>query len=106
MSDVAKRVTERGKALLKDMVGYDTVSHRSNLELIAYIEDYFADLGIPTERVYSEDRQKANLYATIGPETSGGLILSGHVDVVPVEGQDWSHDPFDLIERDRNTVDF
>lgn len=100
MGEQAERIAARGKALLADMIGFDTVSHRSNLELIAYIEDYFKGLGVATERVYSEDRQKANLFATIGPETDGGLILSGHVDVVPVEGQAWTHDPFDLIERD------
>ncbi len=100
MSEIAERVAARGRRILKDLVGFDTVSHRSNLELIAYIEAYFADLGIETERVYSDDKQKANLFATIGPETDGGLILSGHVDVVPVEGQAWTHDPFDLIERD------
>lgn len=100
MSEQSRRIAERGKTLLADMVGHDTVSHRSNLDLIAYIEAYFADLGVATERVYSDDRQKANLFATIGPEVDGGLILSGHVDVVPVEGQAWSHDPFDLVERD------
>ena len=100
MSDMANRIATRGKKLLADMVGFDTVSHRSNLELIAYIEDYFKNLDIATERIYSEDKQKANLFATIGPQTDGGLILSGHVDVVPVIGQAWTHDPFDLVERD------
>lgn len=100
MGEQAERIAARGKQLLADMVGFDTVSHRSNLELIAYIEKYFDELGVATERVYNEERDKANLFATIGPETDGGLILSGHVDVVPVEGQAWTHDPFDLIERD------
>lgn len=100
MSEQAARISERGKRLLKDLVGFDTVSHKSNLELISYIEAYFEDLGVATERVYDADGKKANLFATIGPETDGGLILSGHVDVVPVEGQAWTHDPFDLIERD------
>lgn len=100
MGEQAARIAERGKSLLKDLVGFDTVSHRSNLELIAYIEDYFQGLGVETARVYNDEKTKANLFATIGPETDGGLILSGHVDVVPVEGQAWTHDPFDLIERD------
>lgn len=100
MGEQAARIAERGKTLLKDLVGYDTVSHRSNLELIAYIEAYFEGLGVATERVYNEEKTKANLFATIGPEVDGGVILSGHVDVVPVEGQAWTHDPFDLIERD------
>lgn len=100
MGEQAARIAARGKSLLKDLVGFDTVSHRSNLELIAYIEDYFRELGVETARVYNDEKTKANLFATIGPETDGGLILSGHVDVVPVEGQAWTHDPFDLIERD------
>lgn len=100
MGEQAMRIAARGKKLLADMVGFDTVSHRSNLALIEYIEKYFQELGVATERVYNAERDKANLFATIGPETDGGLILSGHVDVVPVEGQAWTHDPFDLIERD------
>lgn len=100
MSDTQARIAASGKQLLADMVGFDTVSHKSNLELIEYIEAYFQGLGVATERVYSDDGRKANLFATIGPEADGGLILSGHVDVVPVEGQAWSHDPFDLVERD------
>lgn len=100
MGEQATRIAERGKQLLADLVGFDTVSHRSNLDLIAYIESYFKELGVATERVYNDERTKANLFATIGPETDGGLILSGHVDVVPVEGQAWTHDPFDLLERD------
>ncbi|MEQ8696054.1 MAG: acetylornithine deacetylase [Bauldia litoralis] len=100
MGEQATRIATRGKRLLADLVGFDTVSHRSNLDLIAYIESYFKELGVATERVYNEEMTKANLFATIGPETDGGLILSGHVDVVPVEGQAWTHDPFDLIERD------
>ena len=100
MGDQAARIAERGKRLLADMVGFNTVSDRSNLELVDYIEAYFRELGVETERVYDADKRKANLFATIGPEASGGLILSGHVDVVPVEGQAWTHDPFDLVERD------
>jgi len=100
MDGQAARIAANGKRILADMVGFNTVSDRSNLDLIAYIEDYFAKLGVKTERVYDAEKRKANLFATIGPETDGGLILSGHVDVVPVEGQAWSHDPFDLVERD------
>ena len=100
MGEQAMRIAALGKKLLADMVSFDTVSHRSNLALIEYIEKYFAELGVATERVYNADRDKANLFATIGPETDGGLILSGHVDVVPVVGQAWTHDPFDLIEKD------
>ncbi len=100
MSAAAERIFVRGKKLLKEMVAFDTVSHRSNLGLIEYIEDYLNSNQIPSYRVVSECGEKANLFATIGPEKEGGLILSGHVDVVPVEGQAWTHDPFDLVERD------
>ena len=100
MNGAAERIFERAKWLLKDMVAFDTVSHRSNLELIKYIEQYLSNNNISSYRVLSECGDKANLFATIGPEVNGGLILSGHVDVVPVEGQAWTHDPFDLVERD------
>lgn len=100
MPETAASISARARTLLQDLVGFNTISHLSNLELIEYIERYFADLGVATERVYNEDGQKANLFATIGPETDGGLILSGHVDVVPVEGQAWTDDPFNLVERD------
>ena len=100
MVETAATISARARTLLTDLVGFNTVSHLSNLELIEYIERYFADLGIATERVYNEDGNKANLFATIGPQVDGGLILSGHVDVVPVEGQAWTDDPFNLVERD------
>ena len=97
MVETAATISARARTLLTDLVGFNTVSHLSNLELIEYIERYFADLGIATERVYNEDGNKANLFATIGPQVDGGLILSGHVDVVPVEGQAWTDDPFNLV---------
>ena len=100
MVETAATISARARTLLTDLVGFNTVSHLSNLELIEYIERYFADLGIATERVYNEEGNKANLFATIGPQVDGGLILSGHVDVVPVEGQAWTDDPFNLVERD------
>ncbi|PLS21661.1 acetylornithine deacetylase [Neptunicoccus cionae] len=86
--------------MLEKLVGYDTVSHRSNLELISYVEEYLASHGVESTRVYNETGDKANLYAHIGPMESGGVILSGHTDVVPVEGQNWSTDPFTLTEID------
>jgi len=100
MVETAATISARARTLLTDLVGFNTISHLSNLELIEYIERYFADLGIATERVYNEEGNKANLFATIGPQVDGGLILSGHVDVVPVEGQAWTDDPFNLVERD------
>src|SRR3546814_18521415 len=69
------------------LVGFDTSSGRSNLPLIEAIEDYLSGLGIASHRVASPDGSKANLYAVIGPHEAGGIVLSGHTDVVPVTGQ-------------------
>jgi acetylornithine deacetylase len=91
---------DRIRTLLADLVAFDTVSDRSNLPLIAHIESYLASLGVSSQRVIDETGQKASLWVTIGPEDRPGLVLSGHTDVVPVVGQDWSHDPFKLVERD------
>jgi len=87
------------KELLDRLVGFDTTSSKSNLELISFVEDYLLAHGIASDRVTSEDGGKANLFATIGPDSAGGIGLSGHTDVVPVEGQDWSTDPFVLTAR-------
>ncbi|WP_027520984.1 acetylornithine deacetylase [Bradyrhizobium sp. Ec3.3] len=86
--------------LLADLVAFDTVSDRSNLPLIAYIESYLASFGVSGQRIVDVTGQKASLWVTIGPEDRAGLVLSGHTDVVPVVGQTWTHDPFKLIERD------
>lgn len=86
--------------LLQELIAFDTTSHRSNLELIGHVEGYLQTLGIGSERVTSEDGRKANLLATIGPIEQPGVILSGHTDVVPVDGQDWHSDPFRLERRD------
>lgn len=91
---------DRIRELLADLVGFDTISDRSNLPLIAHIESYLAFLGVRSERITDETGQKASLWVTIGPEDRPGFVLSGHTDVVPVVGQDWSHDPFKLVERD------
>lgn len=86
-------------AMLERLIGFDTVSSKSNLALIAFVEDYLAGLGIPSRRTASPDGDKANLFATIGPQEAGGIVLSGHTDVVPVEGQPWTGDPFALARR-------
>lgn len=88
------------KELLARLVAFDTTSHKSNLALIAFVEDYLAQHGIRADLVPSADGQKASLYATIGPADTSGVALSGHTDVVPVDGQEWSSDPFTLTERD------
>jgi acetylornithine deacetylase len=85
--------------LLKTLVGFDTTSAKSNLALIAFVEDYLKGHGAST-RVPSPDGTKADLFATIGASTTGGIGLSGHSDCVPVEGQRWTTDPFTLSERD------
>ena len=86
--------------LLEHLIAFDTVSSNSNLELIAFVETYLAEYGIASRRTVSPDGEKANLYATIGPEEAGGIVLSGHTDVVPVDGQPWTSDPFALTRRD------
>lgn len=88
---------DRIRKLLADLVSFDTVSDRTNLPLIAHIESYLAAFGIKAERIVDETGQKASLWVTIGPQDRGGYVLSGHTDVVPVVGQDWSHDPFKLV---------
>lgn len=93
-------VMDRITRILSDLVAFDMVSHKSNLPLIAYVENYLTDLGVASTLIPDETDQKASLFATIGPQDAGGYILSGHTDVVPVEGQVWTHDPFTLTERD------
>ncbi len=86
--------------MLHRLVGFDTTSRNSNLALIEFVRDYLDGFGIGGELVFSDARDKANLYATIGPQGIGGIMLSGHTDVVPVDGQDWHSEPFALVERD------
>jgi len=86
--------------LLTRLVGFDTTSHKSNLSLISFVEDYLAQHGIASRLVHNADGGKAALYATIGPAETRGVALSGHTDVVPVDGQTWTSDPFTLTERD------
>jgi acetylornithine deacetylase len=85
---------------LAKLVAFDTTSRDSNLALIQYVEALLSELGVAATRVPNADGRKANLYATLGPQTEGGIVLSGHTDVVPVDGQAWSSDPFTLTERD------
>ncbi len=88
------------REMLAKLVSFNTESQNSNLDLIHFCRDYLAGLGVESTLVPSEDGNKANLYATIGPEAPGGVVLSGHTDVVPVAGQAWSSDPWTLTERD------
>jgi acetylornithine deacetylase len=86
--------------MLERLIAFDTTSRNSNLELIRDVEQYLADLGIDCELTYDDGGGKANLFATLGPANKPGIALSGHTDVVPVDGQDWSSDPFDAVQRD------
>lgn len=88
------------REMLEKLVEFPTVSSNSNLDLIAFVEDYLAAYGVASQRVPSDCGEKANLYATIGPMEPGGIVLSGHTDVVPVDDQDWHTDPFLLTEKD------
>jgi len=86
--------------LIKKLVAFDTTSRNSNLALIDFVRDHLESSGIETILIPDETGKKANLYGTIGPDDKPGIALSGHTDVVPIDGQDWSSDPWDLIERD------
>jgi acetylornithine deacetylase len=88
------------RALLAELIGFDTVSRESNLDMIEFVRQYLAELGVESELFYNAERTKANLFATIGPRERGGIVLSGHTDVVPVEGQAWTVEAFRLTERD------
>lgn len=92
------RLTSRD--ILARLIAFPTVSRDSNLALIAFIRDYLATYGVESELFYNEEKTKASLFATIGPEDQGGIILSGHTDVVPVDGQQWTVPAFALTEQD------
>lgn len=84
---------------LARLVAFDTTSRNSNTDLIRHVAEYLAGHGIASSAVASDDGRKASLFATIGPAVRGGVVLSGHTDVVPVDDQAWSSDPFTLAER-------
>jgi acetylornithine deacetylase len=86
------------RELLGQLIAFDTTSRNSNEPLIEFVEDYLGALGVPAVRVDYQPG-KTNLWATIGPDIAGGIVLSGHTDVVPVDGQAWTSDPFSAVER-------
>jgi acetylornithine deacetylase len=86
--------------LVRDLIAFDTTSRDSNLKLIDYAQALLEKAGARCRRSYNAGGDKANLFATFGPEGDGGFVLSGHTDVVPVDGQDWSSDPFKPEVRD------
>ncbi|WP_424940740.1 acetylornithine deacetylase [Aliiroseovarius sp. S253] len=91
---------EQAKRILKDLIAFPTVSADSNLAMITYMADHLEACGARVEIFQDPTGQKANLFATLGPDVDGGLVLSGHSDVVPVTDQDWTSDPFEMVERD------
>ena len=91
---------DQTKQVLSDLIAFPTVSADSNLAMIDYLADRLEQSGARVDILKDETGNKANLFATLGPETDGGIVLSGHSDVVPVSDQDWSTDPFEIAERD------
>jgi acetylornithine deacetylase len=86
--------------ILERLVAFPTVSRDPNLPLIDWIRNYLADHGVDSQLVGDDSGRKANLFASIGPQAEGGIVLSGHSDVVPTDGQDWTSDPFKLAARE------
>lgn len=86
--------------MIERLIAFDTTSRNSNLELIRWIEAYLAGHGIASELFFDDEGRKANLFATIGPADRGGVMLSGHTDVVPIDGQEWSTEPFTVVMKD------
>ena len=88
------------RQVLDRLVAFDTTSRNSNLELIDWVADYLERRGVESTLSHDDDGRKANLFATLGPEEDGGVVLSGHSDVVPVDGQPWDSDPFVVVEKE------
>ncbi|CAD0183178.1 Acetylornithine deacetylase [Ruegeria sp. THAF57] len=91
---------QRTKEILSDLIAFETVSADSNLEIIRYLTDFLTALGARCVQTQDATGTKANVFASLGPEMDGGIVLSGHTDVVPVADQDWTSDPFQMVERD------
>ena len=86
--------------MIERLIAFNTVSRDSNLELIEFVEEYLHSHGIASTRVPNDTGDKSNLYATVGPQEAGGVVLSGHTDVVPVDGQSWDTDPFCITPKE------
>lgn len=100
----SEALTPRALEILETLVAFDTTSRLSNLALIEWVETYLDRHGVVHRRVPNHDGTKSNLLATIGPNVEGGVVLSGHTDVVPVDGQAWSTDPFKLTPKDDGRI--
>ena len=88
------------REILERLVAFPTVSRDTNLPLVDWLQGYLAGHGIDSHRVMSPCGTKAHPYAQVGPDAPGGVILSGHTDVVPVDGQAWTSDPWQVVEKD------
>lgn len=86
--------------MISRLIAFDTTSRNSNLDLMDFVTEHLKSLGVDSELVHNDEGTKANLYATLGPVDRAGIALSGHTDVVPVDGQDWHTDPFRVVETD------
>lgn len=91
---------EETKKILSDLIAFPTISADSNLAMIEYLSNHLEDCGAKVDVFHNEEGTKANMFATLGPKNDGGIVLSGHSDVVPVADQDWDSDPFEMTERD------
>ena len=91
--------SDAARAMIGRLIGFRTVSRDSNLDLIEWVRDYLHNLGATTRLTHDATGKKANLFATLGDSKKPGLILSGHTDVVPIDGQNWDTDPFVATER-------
>ena len=87
-------------SILADLVEYPSVSSENNLEIINYLEDKIKSFGGKVDIMTTEDNKQANIFGTIGPEIDGGIVLSGHTDVVPAKELNWNSDPFKLTRKD------
>ena len=99
MTEPSPVLLDETKTLLAKLVSFDTTSRNSNLPIIDFIEDYLKRHGVESTRVPDETGNWSSLFATIGPQGVSGIGLSAHTDVVPVDGQDWDTDPFELVEK-------
>jgi acetylornithine deacetylase len=88
------------KTMIAKLVAFDSTSRNSNLDIIHFIRDYLAEMGAECRLTFDDAKRKANLFATLGPTDRPGIMVSGHTDVVPVDGQNWTSDPFIVTERD------
>ena len=85
------------REIMTALVGFPTVSRDTNLPLIDWVEGYLTDLGITAHRMpKAGDPSKAAIFCSVGPNVEGGIVLSGHTDVVPVDGQPWTSDPWEV----------